>query len=76
MNANTKIPIAASSSQLYTVISSRLPAQQITCTGRLLHMAKKKFNRLPALVDNPHLKSKENLHNKAPEFTNLEANLY
>ena len=70
MNANTRIPIAASSSWLYTAISSRFPAQQITCTGQLLHMAKKKIQ------DNPHLKSKENLHQKAPEFTNLEANLY
>jgi len=37
---------------------------------------KKKIKRLPALVDNPHLKSKENLCKNASEFTNLEANLY
>ena len=34
-----------------------------------LHMAKKKkkkkFSSLPAVVDNPHLKSKENLNKKA-----------
>ena len=54
-----------------------LTAQQITCTGQLLHVAKKKkFNGLPALVDNPHIKTKENLYKKASEFTNLEANLY
>ena len=39
----------------YTVISGRLPARPITRTGRLLHMAKKKINRLPTLVDNPHV---------------------
>ena len=38
-----------------TVISGRLPARPITRTGRLLHTAKKKVNRLPALVDNPHV---------------------
>ena len=38
-----------------TVISGRLPARSITRTGRLLHTAKKKFNRSPALVDNPHV---------------------
>ena len=38
-----------------TVISGRLPARPITHTGRLLHTAKKKVNRLPALVDNPHV---------------------
>ena len=38
-----------------TVISGRLPARPITRTGRLLHTAKKKVNRLPALVDNPHI---------------------
>ena len=38
-----------------TVISGRLPAWPITRTGRLLHTAKKKVNRLPALVDNPHV---------------------
>ena len=37
------------------VISGRLPAQPITRTGRLLHTAKKKVNRLPAQVDNPHV---------------------
>ena len=41
--------------QTLTVISSRLPARPITRTGRLLHTAKKKVNRLPALVDNPHV---------------------
>ena len=40
---------------VYTVISGRLPARPITRTGRLLHTAKKKVNRLPALVDNPHV---------------------
>ena len=35
--------------------------------------SKKKVNRLPTLVDNPHLKSKENLYKKALEFTNLKA---
>ena len=39
----------------HTVISGRLPARPITRTGRLLHTAKKKVNRLPALVDNPHV---------------------
>ena len=38
-----------------TVISGRLPARPITRTGRLLHTAKKKVTRLPALVDNPHV---------------------
>ena len=38
-----------------TVISGRLPARPITRIGRLLHTAKKKVNRLPALVDNPHV---------------------
>ena len=38
-----------------TVISGRLPARPITRTGRLLHTAKEKVNRLPALVDNPHV---------------------
>ena len=38
-----------------TVISGRLPAQPITRTGRLLHKAEEKVNRLPALVDNPHV---------------------
>ena len=38
-----------------TVISGRLPARPITCTGRLLHTVKKKVNRLPALVDNLHV---------------------
>ena len=38
-----------------TVISGRLPARPITRTGWLLHAAKKKVNRLPALVDNPHV---------------------
>ena len=38
-----------------TVISGRLPARSITRTGRLLHTANKKVNRLPALVDNPHV---------------------
>ena len=48
MNANTRITIAESSSWLYTVISSHLPTQQITCTDRLLHkVMAKKFNRLP-----------------------------
>ena len=41
INADTRIPIAASSSCLYTAISRRLPPEQITCTGWLLHMAKK-----------------------------------
>ena len=41
--------------QTTTVISGRLPARPITRTGRLLHTAKKKVNRLPALVDNPHV---------------------
>ena len=58
MTADIKIPIAASSPCLYTVISRRLYAQQITNTSRLLHMAKKQFSRLPALVGNPHLKTK------------------
>lgn len=40
---------------IVTVISGRLPARPITRTGRLLHTAKKKVNRLPALVDNPHV---------------------
>ena len=40
---------------IYTVISGRLPAQPITHTGRLLHKAEEKVNRLPALVDNPHV---------------------
>ena len=31
-----------------TVISGRLPAQPITRTGRLLHKAEEKVNRLPA----------------------------
>ena len=77
ITADTRIPIAASSSCLYTVISGHLPAQQITHTGQLLHTAKKEkqFNRLSALVDNPHFKSKENLYKKVPEITNLEANL-
>ena len=43
------------SEKAITVISGRLPARPITRTGRLLHMAKKKVNRLPALVDNPHV---------------------
>ena len=38
-----------------TVISGRLPTRPITRTGRLLHTAKKKVNRLPAPVDNPHV---------------------
>ena len=38
-----------------TIISSHLPAWLITRTGRLLHSAKKRVNRLPALVDNPHV---------------------
>ena len=38
-----------------TVISGRLPARPITRTDRLLHTAKKKVTRLPALVDNPHV---------------------
>ena len=29
--------------------------RSFTRTGRLLHTAKKKVNRLPALVDNPHV---------------------
>ena len=38
-----------------TIISGRLPAWAIAHTGRLLHTTKKKVNRLPALVDNPHV---------------------
>ena len=38
----------------FTVISGRLPTRLITRTNRLLHTAKKKVNRLPALVDKPH----------------------
>ena len=34
-------------------------------------MVKKKVNKLPKLVDSPHLKSKENLYKKALEFTSL-----
>ena len=76
INADTRIPIAASSSRLYTAISRRLPPEQITCTGRL-HMAKKKFKKLPALVDNPHLKSKEHLYKKASEFpNNIQRQIY
>ena len=64
-----------------TVISSRLLAQQITCTGRLLNnygqkKQQQQFNRLLALVDNPHLKSKENLYKKAPEFTKIQRQIY
>ena len=39
----------------YTVISGHLSTRPITHTGRLLHMVKKKVNRLPAWVDNPHV---------------------
>ena len=39
-----------------TIISGHLPARQITRTSRSLYTATKKVNRLPALVDNPHLK--------------------
>jgi len=42
----------------------------------IIAYGEKKFNKLPALVDNLHLRSKENLYKKAPEFTSLEANLY
>jgi len=42
-----------------TVISGRLPAQQITHTGRFLPKGEKRFSRLPALADNPHPKTKE-----------------
>ena len=38
-----------------TVISGHLPARPITRTGQLLHTAKKKVTRLPALVDKPHV---------------------
>ena len=41
--------------QACTVISGHLPAWPITRTGQLLHAAKKKVNRLPTLVDNPHV---------------------
>lgn len=41
------------------VISGRLPARPITRTGRLLHPAKKKGNRLPALVDKRTLRAEE-----------------
>ena len=41
--------------QSITVISGRLPVRQITHTGRLLHTAKKKVNKLPAEVDNLHV---------------------
>ena len=37
-----------------TVISGHLPAWPITLTSQLLHTAKKKGNRLPALMDNLH----------------------
>ena len=40
---------------LLTAISGRLPARPITGTGRLLRTAKRKVDRLPALVDNPHV---------------------
>ena len=51
-----------------SIISSCSPARPITHNGRLLHLVKKKVNRLPAMVDNPHLKSKENLYKKALQF--------
>ena len=42
----------------------------------MIAYSEKKVNRLPALVDNVHLKSKENLYKEALEFINLRANLY
>ena len=56
-----------------TVIFCRLAAWQITCSGHLLHTVKNQVNRLPTLVDNPHLKSKEFVQ-KEIEFTTLKAN--
>ena len=41
--------------QSIAVISGRIPARQITSTGRLLHTAEKKVNKRPALVDDPHV---------------------
>ena len=48
-------PFTPETSLISTVISGRLPARPITRTGRLLHTAKEKVNRLPALVDNPQV---------------------
>ena len=50
-----------------------MPAWQITHTGWLY--ITKKVNQLLALVDNQHLKSKDNLYQKALEFTNERENL-
>jgi len=41
------------------VISSCLPAQQITHTGRFLPKGEKRIDRLPTLVNNPHTETKE-----------------
>ena len=43
-----------------TVISTHLPAQQITCIGQFSQLWENNFNRLPALADNLHPKTKEN----------------
>ena len=43
-----------------TVISVHLPARQITRIGQFLQEREKNFNRLPALADNLHPKTKEN----------------
>ena len=45
----------AMANMISTVISGRLPVRPITRTSQLLHTAKKKGTRLPALVDNPHV---------------------
>ena len=44
---------------LSTVISRRLPAREIPRTGHFLQQQEKNFNRLPALADNTHPKTKE-----------------
>ena len=44
---------------LFTVISGRLPAWQITRIGWFLPKGEKRISRLPALADNPHTKQKK-----------------
>ena len=51
----TKLPCYTLALIQHPSFLGNLPPLSITRTGRLLHTAKKKVTRLPALVDNPHV---------------------
>lgn len=66
------------SCEVLYIISGHFPARQITRPADYCIYGKKKKKKgvstLPSLLDNRHLKSKENLYKKDTEYTNLKEN--